>query len=109
MLRLTRTESQARTRDKLLATAKTCFLRDGYAATSLDGIADAAGYSKGAVYSNFKNKDELCLAVLDKIRAERAAQLVASVADKRTLEERIRGFEGWAERHIGDRACTSLE
>jgi AcrR family transcriptional regulator len=39
------------------------FLRDGYAATSLEKVADEAGYSKGAVYSNFWNKDELCLAV----------------------------------------------
>ncbi len=109
MPRLNRTESQARTRQKLLLTAKSCFLRDGYATTSLEGIADAAGYSKGAVYSNFKNKDELCLAVLDAVRAEHAAELAASVVGKRTLEELIAAFEAWAERHIGDRAWTSLE
>jgi AcrR family transcriptional regulator len=109
MPRLSRTESQARTREKLLAVAKTCFLRDGFAATSLDGIADAAGYSKGAVYSNFESKDALCLAVLDAIRAERTAQLVAAVTGKTTLDDRLAAFEKWAERHIGDRAWTSLE
>jgi AcrR family transcriptional regulator len=109
MPRLTRTESQALTRQKLLATAKACFLRDGYAATSLEGIAEAAGFSKGAVYSNFKSKDELCLAVLDAVRTDRAAELAAAVAGKETLPELLKAFETWAERHIGDRAWTSLE
>lgn len=109
MPRLTRTESQAKTREKLLATAKTCFLRDGYAETSIEGIADAAGYSKGAVYSNFASKDELCLAVLDAIRADRARELGEAVLGLPSLDARIAAFEAWAERHIGDRAWTSLE
>src|SRR4051812_14117980 len=109
MPRLSRAESQARTRHKLLATAKTCFLRDGYAATSLEGIAEAAGYSKGAVYSNFESKDELCLAVLDAVRSERAMALTEAVAGRETLEDRIEALESWADRNIGDRAWTSLE
>jgi AcrR family transcriptional regulator len=109
MPRLSRAESQARTRQKLLATAKTCFLRDGYAATSLEGIAEAAGFSKGAVYSNFESKDALCLAVIDSIREARALALTEAVAGKETLEERIAALESWAERNIGDRAWTSLE
>jgi len=109
MPRLSRAESQARTRAKLLETAKACFLRDGYSATSLEGIADAAGFSKGAVYSNFANKDELCLEVLDAIRADRAASLVAAVSGPTSLDGRIAAFEAWAEKHIGDRAWTSLE
>lgn len=109
MARLTRRESQARTREKLLATATTCFLRDGYAATSLEGIADAAGFSKGAVYSNFKNKDELCFAVIEAVRADRVASLAAAILPATSLEARIAAFEAWAERTIGDQAWTSLE
>lgn len=109
MPRLTRRESQAKTRDALLATAKTCFLRDGYAATSLDGIAEAAGFSKGAVYSNFESKDELCLAVLDTIRLERAAALAAAMEGRESLEERLDALERWADTHLGDRAWTALE
>lgn len=109
MPRLSRTESQARTREKLLATAEACFLRDGFAATSLEGIADAAGFSKGAVYSNFRNKNELCLAVLDAIRGQRAASLASAMEGAHTLEDRIGALESWAERNIGDRAWTALE
>ena len=41
------------------------FSRDGYHGASLEEIADTAGFSKGAVYSNFGGKAELFLAVLD--------------------------------------------
>ena len=108
MTRLTRAESQARTRTQLLATARELFLRDGYLATSLDKVADAAGFSKGAVYSNFRNKDQLCLAVLDEIRAERAAEVTALLIGP-GVEERLRRFEEWAERVIGDPQWTTLE
>ena len=67
MARKTRAESQAETRAQLLKTARQLFFDDGYHPTSLEKVADAAGYSKGAVYSNFRNKDELCLTVLDRI------------------------------------------
>jgi AcrR family transcriptional regulator len=107
--RLTRTESQEKTREKLLATAKQSFLRDGYVATSLDQIAEAAGFSKGAVYSNFESKDELCLLVLDAIRAERVASLAEAVVGQSTFEDRIAAFQRWAEKNIGDRAWTALE
>jgi AcrR family transcriptional regulator len=109
MARLTRAESQARTREKLLAMAKASFLRDGYAATSLDKIAEMAGFSKGAVYSNFKNKDELCLLVLDTIRTERAAALGQAIAGLTSLDDRLAAFQKWAEKNVGDRAWTALE
>jgi AcrR family transcriptional regulator len=109
MTRLTRSESQARTRETLLETAKACFLRDGYIQTSLEAIADTAGYSKGAVYSNFRNKDELCLAVIDAVRHDRIRSLADAVTNADGLDARIDAFETWAERTLGDREWTSLE
>lgn len=68
--RYTREESQARTRAQLLRAADRRFLRDGYVATSLAAIAEEAGLTKGAVYSNFESKEELFLAVLQHAAAE---------------------------------------
>ncbi|HET6317944.1 MAG TPA: TetR family transcriptional regulator [Chloroflexota bacterium] len=65
MPRLTRVERQQRTRDDLLQAAAVVFARRGFAAASLDEVADDAGYTKGAVYSNFNSKEELFLAVLE--------------------------------------------
>lgn len=108
MARLTRAQSQARTRELLVATARRMFLTDGYHATSLDRVADTAGFSKGAVYSNFRNKDELCLAVLDDIHAGHIDEIAALVVG-RTREEAIAAFAGWAARMIGDEGWTVLE
>jgi AcrR family transcriptional regulator len=62
--RLTRAESKTRTRAELLRAANRLFLRDGFVATSLALIADEAALTKGAVYSNFENKEDLFLALL---------------------------------------------
>jgi AcrR family transcriptional regulator len=71
MGRLTRAESQARTRLALLDAAADVFARRGFGGASVDEIADVAGYTKGAVYSNFGSKDELFLAVLqDRMRSQ---------------------------------------
>jgi AcrR family transcriptional regulator len=109
MPRLTRAESQARTRDQLITTARTLFLRDGYHGTSLEKVADTAGFSKGAVYSNFRNKDELCLAVLDAIHTAEIQAALSSVQSAGTWEDGVAGFSRWAERMIGDEGWTTLE
>jgi AcrR family transcriptional regulator len=109
MARLTRAESQARTREQLVDTAKELFLRDGYSVTSLEKVADEAGYSKGAVYSNFRGKDELCLAVLDRIHDEQVNLVASALAGAEGMEGLLTAFQAWAERSIGDEAWTALE
>jgi AcrR family transcriptional regulator len=74
-MRLTRTERAALTRRELLAVAERRFFRDGYHGTTLDDIADEAGYTKGAVYSTFKSKGGLFLALFDVIVDRRVDDL----------------------------------
>jgi AcrR family transcriptional regulator len=64
--RLTRRESQERTRQQLLDMAVEVFAEKGFARASVEEIAERAGYSKGAVYSNFASKEQLGLTVLDR-------------------------------------------
>ena len=71
--RLTRAERSAQTRDELLAAAQRRFFEAGYHATTLDDVADAAGYTKGAVYSTFGSKAGLFLALFDDIVDQRLA------------------------------------
>lgn len=61
----TRAERQRETRDALILAALDAFSRDGYHATSLEGIANEAGFSKGAIYSNFTGKPDLFLALME--------------------------------------------
>jgi AcrR family transcriptional regulator len=82
--RPTRSERAALTRRELLAVAERRFFRDGYHGTTLDDIADEAGYTKGAVYSTFKSKSGLFLALFDEIvdrRVEELRRLLAAHDD----------------------------
>jgi len=47
---------------KLLEAAAIAFAREGFAGAAVEQIAESAGFSRGAFYSNFKSKDELFLA-----------------------------------------------
>ena len=79
--RLTREESRARTRAAVVAAAAAVFARRGFAAASMEEIAAEAGFTRGAVYSNFADKDDLFLAVLDERMAARAEQVRALFVD----------------------------
>lgn len=68
--RISREASQQQTRQRLLDAAFSVFSERGYHAASIDSIAEEAGFSKGAVYSNFASKEELFLALLDHLSAE---------------------------------------
>ncbi|MTV27710.1 helix-turn-helix transcriptional regulator [Nitriliruptoraceae bacterium ZYF776] len=96
---LTRAQRQQRTRRALIDAARVAFGRDGYHGANLTAIAAEAGYSKGAVYSNFASKAELFLAVmdldLDRLRAGGFDPLATNEAiDARQTEilGEIRGF-----------------
>jgi AcrR family transcriptional regulator len=64
-------------RTRVLQAAGAVFAERGFAAATLDQVAAAAGFTKGAVYSNFGSKDELFLALME----EEAAHRVQVVED----------------------------
>jgi AcrR family transcriptional regulator len=65
MARVTRAESKERTRQRLLTEAQRLFRERGYAATSLEQIAEAAEVTKGAIYGHFASKEDLMLSALE--------------------------------------------
>ncbi len=65
-----RVEQGDATRSTLLVVARRLFGTSGYAATSLQGIVDAAGVTKGAFYHHFATKQELFLAVFEQVQRE---------------------------------------
>lgn len=108
-VKVTRAERQAQTRDRLIEVARELFLRDGYAATTLDKVALEAGFSKGAVYSNFAGKEELCLAVLDLIHAEKVQRVRDAFTQDADLDTKLKAFAAWAREGLGEPRWTSLE
>lgn len=87
--RLTRAEQRDLTRSRLLDAAEKVFIEHGFHAASVDQVAEEAGYSKGAVYSNFENKDELFLALLERRVDSRALGIEADVATDQPIGDQI--------------------
>jgi AcrR family transcriptional regulator len=88
---LSRDEQVARNRQLVLAAARRVFLAHGYASATLDAIAEEAGFSKGVVYSQFSNKADMFLALLEARIDERAEQneRLAAQLDGRQLAEAV--------------------
>ena len=88
--RVTRAESKERTRQRPLAEAQRLFRERGYAATSLEQIAEAAEVTKGAIYGHFASKDDLMLSALE---AAPAPDYSTTLNDQsRPLPERLARF-----------------
>lgn len=85
--RLTRAETKALTRVRILEAARTVFPRDGYHRASLDRVATEAGFTKGAVYSAFDSKADLFLTLLAERAAERRTELARAGEDAHSAEE----------------------
>ena len=72
---LTRRERQEQTRELLLNAAAMVFARRGFHEASVEEIASEAGFSTGAVYSNFAGKEELFLALADREVEKQVAEI----------------------------------
>jgi AcrR family transcriptional regulator len=79
--RLSRAESRTLTRERLLDAAAEVFNRLGYHGASLEAVAEAAGYTKGAVYSNFATKGDLFIALHRRYTAGQLQQQLAAMAN----------------------------
>jgi AcrR family transcriptional regulator len=86
--RLTHARRKEQTRARLLDAARSIFLEKGLAATSVEDIVEAAGYTRGAFYSNFRSKQELLTELLRRDADEARANLQAIFEEGGTPEER---------------------
>lgn len=113
MPRLTRQESHQQTRRKLLDAALAEILRQGLGQASIRAICDNAGFTLGAFYSNFRNKDELLLEILD-IHSRREFESLGAMSaalDGLSTEEALARLSLWLEdlRTNGIFSSLSLE
>ena len=104
--RISRAQRKARTREELVEAAYRVFTQRGFHGASLDLVAAEAGYTKGAVYSNFASKEDLFFAVYERRvdgAVARMEEVLAAHGDagpvemaRRTLAARRGGSDdGW--------------
>ncbi len=107
--RLSREQSREQTRERLLEASNTVFTQKGFAATSVEDIATAAGYTRGAFYSNFNDKTELFLELLRRESADIDLEFhrlfQEPLTDPVALQEKIAGYYSTL---YSDNICSHL-
>jgi AcrR family transcriptional regulator len=88
---MTREQSRAVTRERLLAAARSSFARNGFHGASVEEIASEAGYSTGALYSNFDGKEDLFLVLMEREIDEHAREIAEAVRARASVAERATG------------------
>ena len=97
MPRLNREESQARTRNLLIEAARREIVKEGFAQASVRDIADAAGFSQGAFYSNFPDKEAILLELVQRHQSEERAKIEAALSQAPDdAAKAMAGIEKWA-------------
>lgn len=75
------TARRRRTQERLLDAALEVLAREGLDGASVEAVCEAAGFTRGAFYSNFESKTDLFLAVIERERRERLAHVRTAVRD----------------------------
>jgi len=95
--RLSREESQARTRGLLIEAARNEIVEKGFALASVRDIADAAGFSQGAFYSNFPDKEAILLELVQRHQTEERGKIEAALGHAQgDATTAMAGIEKWA-------------
>lgn len=107
--RLTRKEQQERTRDALIQAGARAVAERGLHRASIDEIARDAGFTKGAFYANFANKDALVLAILDRHFSTAIEDVDDAVASNEEVADQARDAGlAFAERLTRDPAWSRV-
>jgi AcrR family transcriptional regulator len=89
--RMTREQSRANTRERLLVAARAVFARNGFHGASVEEVASEAGFSTGALYSNFEGKEDLFLALMEREIEEHAREISRAVREQASISDRATG------------------
>ncbi|MBB6394886.1 AcrR family transcriptional regulator [Actinomadura coerulea] len=92
MARETRAERRQRTREELVASAMRLFAERGVASTSVEAIAETAGYSRGAYHSNFETREEILDAVVAQVVGTLGPELVAVLRGEGGVLDRLAAY-----------------
>lgn len=109
MIRLTREESRAQTRERVLEAAAAMVAQRGFLSASVRDIAEAAGYSQGAVYSNFGSKEAMLLELMRAHMAQEERELDELMGDAASgSADPMAALARWAQKPAGDETWPIL-
>ncbi|MFP5228476.1 MAG: TetR/AcrR family transcriptional regulator [Acidobacteriota bacterium] len=83
------------TQTRLLAAAEEIFVRDGYENAQLDEIASLAGRSKGAVYTHFRSKEDLFLALFEQRTRSYVTRFIENLSNCHNRRDKLVAFRAF--------------
>lgn len=93
---MTREQTREQTRERLMAAARELFAKEGFGGASVGRIAQEAGYTKGAFYSNFESKEDIFLQMLEGAGIRHVSELAERLDGRSTPDAIIRATVAWA-------------
>jgi AcrR family transcriptional regulator len=96
------------TRTLLLQAAETIFVRDGYEGAELGEIAALAGRTKGAIYAQFKSKEDIFLALIEDRTYRHRVEMEKTLAKSTTVEGNMTALRNFYVQRIEDQAWSLL-
>jgi AcrR family transcriptional regulator len=96
------------TRALLLQAAETIFVRDGYEGAELGEIAALAGRTKGAIYAQFKSKEDIFLALIEERALCYRARMEKLLAESTTVAGNLEALRTFYLQLAGDQAWSLL-
>jgi AcrR family transcriptional regulator len=96
------------TRELLLRAAKEVFVREGYAGAELGEIASIAGRTKGAIYAQFKSKEDIFMALVEDHALRYRDEMEKALANSTSVEQNRKTFERFCMNLSGDQMWNLL-
>jgi AcrR family transcriptional regulator len=96
------------TRELLIRSAETVFVRDGYERADLAQIAALAGRTKGAIYGQFKSKEDLFIALFAERMSFHSRRMYENLAGSTSIEQNVRIFREYYLQSLGDKNWSLL-
>ena len=96
------------TRELLLRAAEAIFVRDGYAGAELGEIATLAGRTKGAIYAQFKSKEDVFLALVEEHVLRYKAEMEDALGRSTSIAQNREALRQWYLRLAEDRPWNIL-
>ncbi len=108
-IKVNKNETRTReTRELLLKAAETIFVRDGYEGAELGEIAALAGRTKGSIYANFKSKEDIFLALIDRHTVRSRAKMEGLLAQSDSIEGTLAALRRFYLEQVENKAWALL-
>jgi len=107
--RMGREEKQQYTREKLFEAATELMVSKGYHAASVSDIAETAGFSKGAFFSNFASKADLLVALTQRFKGVEIDRLASALSSGASAAELSQGLVVYIDNLKNNKACVILD